>query len=270
MHSPHSADSGLAARCDLVRRLAIDVGREAEAFRQGADAETLGVATKGLQDFVTVADRRAEDRIRAELARAFPDDGFVGEETGGTGSSGGYWVVDPIDGTTNYLRGLRHWGVSIAFVRDGAVQVGCVYDAARDSVYSAIAGQGALRDGLSIRASAVSDPRQALAIVGYSRRTSFAEHQLLLGRLHEEGIEYRRLGSAALGLVRVAAGTADLYWEAHLNGWDMLAGALIAAEAGAEVLMLPVERAVAEGSPVAAYAPGLAASFAFLRENFEG
>jgi myo-inositol-1(or 4)-monophosphatase len=268
MHGSQSADSGVADRLDFVRSLAVEVGRTAEAFRRTADAETLGVSTKGLQDFVTVADRRAEDTIRSTLARAFPEDGFFGEETGGSSAASGYWVVDPIDGTTNYLRGLRHWGVSIAFVRDNAVRIGCIYDAARDSVYSAAAGAGAFCDGAPIRASAISDPRRALAIVGYSRRTPFEEHQELLRRLHDQGIEYRRLGSAALGLVRVASGTADLYWEAHLNGWDMLAGVLIAAEAGAEVLMLPVDRAVADGSPVAAYAPGLAQSFAFLRESF--
>lgn len=263
-----SVKSGIGARLDLARRLAIEVGREAEAFRRSADATALAVSTKGLQDFVSAADRHAEQTIRSALARAFPDDGFVGEETGGSGIPSGYWVVDPIDGTTNYLRGLRHWGVSIAFVHDGAVQLGCVYDCAGDRTYWAAAGGGAFCDGEPIRASGVADPHRALAIVGYSRRTSFAAHQAVLGRLHELGMEYRRLGSAAVGLVRVAAGTADLYWEAHLNGWDMLAGALIAAEAGAEVHMPPLGKAVLDGGPVVAYAPGLEGSLGFLRESF--
>lgn len=267
--SPVPVEDGIAARLHLACRLAGEVGREAEAFRRSADPATLAVSTKSLQDFVSAADRRAEETIRSELARVFPEDGFLGEETGGDTSAAGFWVVDPIDGTANYIRGLRHWGVSIAFVSGGAVRLGCVYDATSDGVYSAIAGRGAFCDGRPVRASTLSDPRRALAIVGYSRRTAFEAHQALLRRLHDLGMEYRRLGSAAVGLVQVADGIADLYWEAHLNGWDMLAGALIAAEAGADILMPTLDRAIVEGGPVAACAPGLWEDLGFLREAFE-
>ena len=134
----------------------------------------------------------------------------MGEETGGAVGSSGLWVVDPIDGTTNFIRGFRHWGVSIAFVADGRVQIGVIYDAALDKVYSAILGIGAQKDGKPIRSSDVSDPTRAIAILGHSRRTSFEDYQAVARRLYEKGVDYRRMGAAAIGLVRVADGIADL------------------------------------------------------------
>lgn len=258
----------LSSRLLRVQNLVRTVGREALKFREsaGTSLTALGVTAKGLQDFVTVADRRAEETIKNELASAFPKDGFVGEETGGAPSAGGYWVVDPIDGTSNYIRGLRHWGVSAAYVARGAVQIGAIFDAANDRVYFATRGGGAFRDGAPIRVSAVSDPAQTLPIVGYSRRTSFDDYQAMTRRLHEMGMDYRLIGSAAVGLVRVADGIADLYYERHLNSWDALAGALIAQEAGAVVHMPPLEEMLVRGGPVMACAPGLRERFAFLRE----
>ncbi len=230
------------------------------------DSGALNVQNKGLQDFVTIADRQAEDTIRSTLARLFPHDGFMGEEGGGAPGGAGFWVVDPIDGTTNYIRGFRHWGVSIAYVADGAVRIGVIYDAAVDKVYSAIKGQGAFKDGKPIRASAVTDPAQAIAILGHSRRTDFAVYQSVSQRLYDQGMDYRRMGAAAIGLVRVADGIADLYYEQHLNGWDMMAGALIAREAGAMVAMPSLEVSLNTGGPIIAGAAGLAAQFAFLAD----
>ncbi|WEX11968.1 inositol monophosphatase family protein [Chelativorans sp. AA-79] len=259
-----ASDPAIVARLGFARDLARTVGREAEAFRRTADPASLSVSTKSLQDFVTVADRRAEDSIRSALAHAFPEDGFLGEETGGAPAASGYWVVDPIDGTSNYIRGLRHWGVSIAFVREGVVRIGCVFDAASGSVYSAALGGGAYCEDQAISASTRSVPEEALAILGYSRRTSHAAFQATVARLHALGFDYRRLGSASIGLVRVAAGVVDLYYEAHVNCWDVLAGALIATEAGAEARMPPLERMVTEGGMVAVAAPGLARRLSFL------
>jgi myo-inositol-1(or 4)-monophosphatase len=261
-----AADPAIVARLGFARDLARTVGREAEAFRRTADQASLSVSTKSLQDFVTIADRRAEESIRSALAQAFPDDGFLGEETGGTPTASGYWVVDPIDGTLNYIRGLRHWGVSIAFVREGEVRIGCVFDAASGNVYSAALGGGAFCEDEPVAASTRSEPSEALAIFGYSRRTSHEDFLATLSRLHDTGFEYRRLGAAAIGLVRVAAGVADLYYEAHVNCWDVLAGALIAREAGAAVEMPPLDVMLATGGPLVAYAPSLGSSMDFLRE----
>ena len=129
--------------CDLARQ----VGREALRFWHERGPDNLETENKGLQDFVTIADKHAEQTIRSELSRRFPTDGFIGEETGGepgleTGKTG-FWVVDPIDGTANYLRGLRHWGVSIAFVSGGRTVLGIIHDTPTDRIYRARIGLGA-------------------------------------------------------------------------------------------------------------------------------
>ncbi|MDC9835991.1 inositol monophosphatase family protein [Rhizobium binxianense] len=256
--------AAIHARSEVAISVALEVGREAARFRRGSNPGTLAVENKGLQDFVTIADRRAEQAIRDGLILRFPDDTFMGEESGGGSGEGGTWVVDPIDGTTNYIRGFRHWGVSIAFVAGGTVEIGVVYDAAQDQVFHAIRGGGAFKDGLPVHAAATVDPARALVILGHSRKTSFDDHLALLRRLHERGMDYRRTGAAAIDLVRVAEGAADLYYERHLNAWDMLAGALIAKEAGAAVAMPDVDRLLVQGGPVIAHAPGLAGEFAFI------
>lgn len=216
-----TSNNGLAERLAFARTLAEKAGREIEAFHEEARA---AVTRKGLQDFVTAADRHGEALIRDALKAAFPEDGFVGEETGGEPEGEGFWVVDPIDGTTNYIRGLRHWGVSIAFVRGGRVEIGCIYDATTGGVCTAVRGGGAFCGERRLAVSTRSDPGEALAILGCSRRTSFEDYQAVARRLNDLGMDYRRLGSAAIGLVRVASGVADLYFEAHLNSWDIMAG----------------------------------------------
>lgn len=256
----------LDARSAVAESLAREVGRSAAAFRDGASVATLGVENKGHQDFVTIVDTKTEHAIRSALAEAFPDDGFMGEESGGVARDAGVWVVDPIDGTTNYLRGFRHWGVSIGFVVGNNVEVGVIYDATNDKVFSAIRGRGAFRDGKRIHASDVTDPNRAMAILGHSRRTNFGDYLSVLQQLYERGIDYRRMGAAAIGLVRVAEGTADLYYENHLNSWDMLAGALIASEAGAAVFMPSIEAILRDGGPIVANAKGLAPQLAFLHK----
>ncbi|WP_028032394.1 inositol monophosphatase family protein [Chelativorans sp. J32] len=259
-------EDGLAERLALARTLAVAVGHEIEMFREEAQ---VAFQRKGLQDFVTAADRRGEETIKSALAAAFPRDGFLGEETGGVPDMHGFWVVDPIDGTTNYIRGLRHWCVSIAFVRAGEIELGCIYDATTGWVYSAVRGGGAFCEDRAVAVSRRRDPAEGLAILGCSRRTSFADYQAVQRRLHDLGMDYRRLGSAALGLVRVASGVADLYYEAHVNSWDIMAGALIAREAGAVVEMPLLDVMLKQGGPLAAYAPGLGPHLGFLHELVE-
>ncbi|MDR9771813.1 inositol monophosphatase family protein [Rhizobium hidalgonense] len=256
--------AAIRTRSEVAITVALEVGREAARFRRDSNPGTLAVENKGLQDFVTIADRRAEQAIRNGLISRFPDDTFMGEESGRRSGGAGTWVVDPIDGTTNYIRGFRHWAVSIAFVAGGKVEIGVVYDASEDKVFHAVRGGGAFKDGIPVHAAATADPAHALVILGHSRKTSFDDHLALSKRLHERGMDYRRTGAAAIDLVRVAEGAADLYYERHLNAWDMLAGALIAKEAGAMVAMPDVDRMLAQGGPVVAHAPGLAGEFAFI------
>ncbi|MBB3526404.1 MULTISPECIES: inositol monophosphatase family protein [Rhizobium] len=256
--------AAIRERAEVAVTAALEAGREAARFRRDSNPGTLTVENKGLQDFVTIADRNAEQALRDGLLSRFPGDMFMGEESGGRSGEGGTWVVDPIDGTTNYIRGFRHWAVSIAFVAAGKVEIGVVYDATEDKVFHAVRGGGAFKDGVPVHAAATADPANALVILGHSRKTSFDDHLALSRRLHERGMDYRRMGAAAIDLVRVAEGAADLYYERHLNAWDMLAGALIAEEAGAVVAMPPVDRLLAQGGPVIAYSPGLAGEFAFI------
>jgi myo-inositol-1(or 4)-monophosphatase len=258
--------SSLQSRARIAIEVARRVGMEAAAFRAEALPETLGVENKGLQDFVTVADKWAEEAIRASLLGEFPDDSFMGEEGGGRSGERGTWVVDPIDGTTNFIRGFRHWGVSIAFVSGGEILLGVIYDAAQDRVFHAIRGEGAFKEGRPIAAAKTSDPNHAIAILGHSRRTDFEDYLAISRKLYERGIDYRRMGAAAIGLVRVAEGVSDLYYERHLSSWDMLAGVLIASEAGATVGVPPLDDLLSRGGPVVACSPGLQSEFAFLME----
>ncbi|MBL4873332.1 MAG: inositol monophosphatase [Rhodobacteraceae bacterium] len=253
------SNGALTARHDFACTLAQKVGLQALRYWNEQGVEGLGTEVKGLQDFVTKADKDAEHTIRTELADMFPEDGFIGEESGGEVASGGYWVVDPIDGTSNYLRGLRHWGVSIAYVEDGEAQVGVIHDTPTDRIYSAMRGFGAKRDGSDISVSRTSDPTMAMGIVGASRRAPFDLYLRQLQALYNDGIEHRKIGAAAIGIVRVAEGVADFYYEKHLNSWDALAALLIAEEAGAKVVTPPMDEFVPNGGEVLCSTPALSA-----------
>ena len=136
-------------------------------------------------------------------------------------------------------------------------------------VRTEIRGRGAFKESQPIHAAPTTDPANAIVVLGRSRKTSFDDYAALSKRLYERGMDYRRMGAAAVDLVRVAEGVSDLFYERHLNAWDMLAGALIAAEAGAKVAIPPVYMLLEDGGPVIAHSPGLAEEFAFLVE-FEG
>ena len=247
----------LEKRYQIACVLARQVGREALRYWQEHGTQSLETESKGLQDFVTKADWIAEHTIRSELARRFPGDGFVGEETGSAPGGAGYWVVDPIDGTTNYVRGLRHWGVSIAFVSGGETRLGVVHDAPTDRLYHARLGHGAWRDSQPINVSPTTDPHAAMGILGASRRTPIEAYLSQIKALYDAGIEHRKMGSAALGIVRVAEGVADYYYESHLNGWDALAAVLIVQEAGGVARVPAMDKFVADGGEVFCATPAL-------------
>lgn len=252
------SDNAVTARHEFACKLARKVGLQALRYWNEQGVDGLGTEVKGLQDFVTKADKDAEHTIRTELANMFPEDGFVGEETGGAAVSGGYWVVDPIDGTTNYLRGLRHWGVSIAYVLDGETRLGIVYDAPTDRLYHAQLGYGAFRDKLPIKVSSTKDPHAALGILGDSRRRPIEAYLQHIKALYDAGIEHRKMGSAAIGIVRVAEGIVDFYYEGHLNSWDALAAALIAHEAGGVIRVPELGEFMTNGGETLCATPALA------------
>jgi myo-inositol-1(or 4)-monophosphatase len=212
--------------------------------------------TKGPQDFVSIADRAVEEMIRARLAAAFPTDSFLGEETGGTPGEH-CWVVDPIDGTNNFLRGLPLWGVSIAYAIAGRPMIGLVYLPNVDRLYIAVRGRGATCNGVPIHVSLVSNLADATSLVGLSHRIS---PDLSLGMIEtvlRRGSALRCIGTCVVALAMVAEGTADAYYEAHVQPWDCLAGLLIVREAGGRTNEVPGSMMLAQGGPLLASAPGV-------------
>ncbi|WP_241996724.1 inositol monophosphatase family protein [Rhodococcus sp. SMB37] len=244
-----------------LRAVAVTVALEAAAHVRRRRAELFGsarplggegnaVQTKSTDtDPVTIADTESEDLIRSRLGQLRPGDGFLGEESGGShgageggvGEAGVQWVVDPIDGTVNFVYGIPAYAVSVAARIGGVSVAGAVVDVASGDLYSAAAGLGATctdADGgvTTLRCTPVSDLGLALVATGFSYS---AERRAIQGRLVAELLprvrDIRRMGAAALDLCMVASGRVDAHYEHGLNPWDWAAGALIASEAGAEV-----------------------------------
>ena len=216
--------------------LAVGLAREASALLREGRSHHLAVSTKSSRtDMVTEVDRASEALIVARLRAARPHDAIVGEEgTAVTGTSGVRWLVDPLDGTTNYLYGYRAYAVSIAAEVDGEVVVGVVADASNGEVFTAARGSGAECDGVPLDVVDHAELATALVGTGFSyladRRTRQAQ---VLTAVLPVVRDVRRAGSAALDLCWLAAGRLDAFYEKGLGPWDFAAGALIASEAGA-------------------------------------
>lgn len=231
----------LAANPDELLKIAVEVAREAAATARRMRAEGIsGVATKSTStDVVTAADRAVERQVAAALRELRPRDRILGEEYGDSsadGSSGVRWILDPIDGTVNYLYGLPEYAVSLAAEVDGVVVAGVVCNAATGDEWRAVRGGGAYRDGERLTGSAQTDLAQALVATGFAYDPARRAHQAaVLSGLISEVRDIRRFGAAALDLCRAAEGSVDAYYEKGLNIWDLAAGGLIAAEAGLRV-----------------------------------
>ena len=212
--------------------------------------EASGVSSKTtLTDLVSQADLDAEQLIRARLAAARPDDAILGEEGGAaSGSSGRRWVVDPLDGTVNFLFGIPQWAVSIALEDE----VGVVYDAMRDELWAAVADGPAVLNGEEIRSSSCDDLAMAMVATGFGYDAGVRTSQIgVVSRLIPLVRDIRRLGSAALDLVWAAAGRYDAYFERGVQPWDVAAGGLIARRAGLTVRPLDPMPPAAAGILVA-------------------
>ena len=209
--------------------------RAAETARTMRDQAIEQVDTKSTKtDVVTEADRAVERQIVAELARLRPGDAVLGEEYGEAASSARVrWVVDPIDGTVNYLYGLPQYAVSIAVELDGSAVAGVVRNAVTGAEWTATRGGGAWRDGRRLTGSTETDLAQALAATGFGYAAERRAHQAaVLADLITRVRDIRRFGSAALDLCAAAEGLVDVYYEQGLAPWDLAAGGLIAEEAG--------------------------------------
>jgi myo-inositol-1(or 4)-monophosphatase len=219
----------IAAARKAARALARDFG----------EIENLQVSRKGPSDFVSSADMKAEKTLFEELSKARPGYGFVMEERGVVEGSDktNRWLVDPLDGTTNFLHGIPHFAISIGLEREGVLVAGVIYNVVRDELFWAEKGAGAYLNDRRLRVAGRSDMREALFACGTpfhgkaGHETALAEIQRVIAKT--AGV--RRFGAAALDLAYVAAGRFDGFWERDLNVWDIAAGAVLVREAGGAV-----------------------------------
>jgi myo-inositol-1(or 4)-monophosphatase len=251
---------------ELERRFHASLGlvREVgqEASRQYRRHDTLMVETKGLQDLVSETDRACEDEIVSTLTRMFPGDAFLGEERGLQNSGGdAVWVIDPIDGTANFLRGIPLWCVSLGLVFRNVPILGIIFNPETDELYAAKRGSGATLNHAKIKVSAVTRLSEARVGIGFSYRRPVASHTRAVSALLDAHCEYSRLGSGALGMAFTADGRMDGYWEAHINIWDVAAGLCIVKEAGGWTNDFMSGDVFQKGNPILATTPALAASF---------
>jgi myo-inositol-1(or 4)-monophosphatase len=243
-------------RLDFCRELARDAGRLAHrAFGRSA------TSTKGRHDVVTAMDREVERFIRGAIVGRYPSDAIIGEEEGG-GSGDRLWLIDPIDGTANYARGLPHYCVSIGYLERGVPTVGAIYDPSHDWLYAAARGEGAWRDGERLAVSGTAELGAATVECGWSTRRPAADYTALVGRVLEAGAAIRRAGSGALGLADVAAGRVEAYCELHINAWDCAAGILLVREAGGRASDFFAGDGIAAGNPLIATNAALCAKLA--------
>jgi len=219
--------------------IAVRAAERAGTFieRESINVDRLNVEEKASNDFVTEVDRKAEALIIEALSKTYPDHGFLGEESGSTNPDAEYvWIIDPLDGTTNFIRGIPHYSVSIACLHKGQLLHAVVHDPIKRETFSASRGKGAYVNGRRMRVSKIRGLEGALLGTGipFSNRKEEAipPYMATLEAFLPKTAGVRRAGSAALDLAYVAAGRFDAFWEVGLSKWDMAGGALLVTEAG--------------------------------------
>ena len=222
----------------------------------------LTIEKKGPQDLVSIADQAVERAIRGELVRTFPKDAIIGEEDGAAENyleAPGVWVIDPIDGTSNFLRGMPYWSCVMAYSVDGVTQIGLTYDPVHDELFACRRGQGATRNGKPIK---VSDRPVGEACVGlsFNFKQDGRAYTAMLDRLNSMGLDNRRSGSTALHLAHVADGRIDACLTRDCQSWDVLAGLALVEEAGGVATTYTKGATLLDRRPVLACAPQLEAA----------
>ena len=217
------------------------------------------ITEKTQNDFVSVADRASEEAIAAYLRRATPDFGLLAEERGASGAAGARWVVDPLDGTANFVHGFPHFAVSVGLVVDGVVEVGAVLDVMRDELFTASRGNGAYCNGRRLSVSGREGLVGAFLTTGFPFRVHrFIDVYLAVFRdVFLQVAAIRRPGAAALDLAHTAAGIFDGFFEFCLSPWDIAAGALLVREAGGVVTNLDGGDDIFTHGNVVAATPGV-------------
>jgi len=216
--------------------IAIRAARNAGSLimRSLLHVEHLEVTTKGRNDYVSEVDHLVEQEIIKVIKKAYPDHAIMAEESGNAGDNDTVWIIDPLDGTTNFLHGFPHFCVSIAVSVKGRVEHAVVYDPQRDELFTASRGEGAKLNDRRLRISKRRDLKGALLATGFPFKypQHHTQYMASFEALFTRVADIRRAGSAALDLAYVAAGRLDGYWEIGLENWDLAAGLLLVEEAG--------------------------------------
>lgn len=240
----------LAFAIDLARRAA-ELGQQ--HFRS---IDTLTIESKGHQDLVSNADREVETFIRDELAEKYPDDGIFGEEHASVqGTSGHVWVIDPIDGTANFVSGIPAWCVVLACSFEGATEIGVICEPSHDETFWAERGKGAFLNGKPMAVSQSPSLSQGSVGTGYSSRIKAEGIIAAITELVAEGGVFFRNASGALMLAYVASGRLIGYIEEHMNSWDCIAGLLMIEEAGGTIMPVDPATVIEGGTGVVAGGP---------------
>lgn len=244
----------LNSRFEFAVDLSQKAGDHALSFFQNLSEGQI--ESKGRQDWVSEADKSVETFIREALAETFPDDGIVGEEHAPKqGSTGFDWVIDPIDGTTNFVNGIPNWTIVLAGVQDARTQIGVIHDPMMKETFATKRGHGAKLNDAAMSVNTTSGLASGTIAVGYSNRVEAMNVVPVIEVLLRKGAMFHRNASGALSLAYVAAGRLLGYVEEHMNAWDCLAGQLLIEEAGGVIEEQNADEMIAKGGRVVAGGP---------------
>ena len=245
--------------------IACAIAREAGALqkRRFLDRDKVAFQFKGPQDYLTATDGEVERLVRGRLLAAFPEDTVLGEEDGGQVSDA-TWVVDPIDGTSNFARGIPQFCVTLAFVHQGVAKIGVIYQPMTDELFAAAKGLGATLNGEPIHVAKTTTLNQSLIEVGRASRQPQGPYLAMLDKVMNAGMAIRGAGSGALAVANVASGRVDGCYETHMYAWDCLAGLVMVEEAGGRVNDFLRGNGLTKGNPIFAAAPGIAEALSKL------
>ena len=228
----------------------------------------LNIEDKGPQDFVSEADKSVELFIREAIERHFPEDGIVGEEHSAKVSSSSYtWIIDPIDGTTNFINAIPAWTVVIAIVKNDVTQIGITHDPVHNEMFSAMLGYGAFLNNSKIYCDPNTNLSRGTIGTGFSNRVSTKGIKSLINIMFDEGGMYHRNASCALSLAYVASGRLLGYIEEHLNAWDCLAGQLLIDEAGGQIERQSANKMINESGRVVVGSAGVSNKIVQLADD---
>jgi myo-inositol-1(or 4)-monophosphatase len=245
--------------------VASEVAREAGALQKKRflDRDAMIYKFKGPQDYLTATDGEVEKLVRSRLLEAFPSDTLLGEEEGGE-ESDRTWVVDPIDGTSNFARGIPYFCISIAFVLNRVASIGVIYQPMSDELFVAVKGSGATVNDVPMKVSSATALDRSLLEVGRASRQPQAGYLAMLEKVMTAGAAIRGAGSGTLAVANVAAGRVEACFETHMYAWDCLAGLVMVEEAGGRINDFLAGDGLLKGNPILAAAPGIAEALSNL------